>query len=188
MLVSENFSKSTSFSSSTSYENEVNQFLNMQTKKANSKISTADNKLVFVSHMWVLGWNYTSYTRIYGMSLAFMSFCAAKPYLHMVLKTPRGSRAVSRVPRCSGNTNHSGWSLPKLPRWNRLIARLSWEQLTGAEGWLVSTPRQSLCCWIVPRKTPTHPLRLALALLLSCVSALKTNVNGTWLPCKRLYH
>lgn len=91
----------------------------------------------------------------------------------MVLKTHTGSRAVSRASGCSGNKNHSECLLPNLPRWNRLIARLPWEQLTGAEGWLVSIPDQSPCHWMGPRKMPAHPLRLVLALLLSCVSALK---------------
>lgn len=98
-------------------------------------------------------------------TLEFMLFCAVRPHLHMVLKTPRGSRAVLRASRCSGNTNHSECSLPELPRWNRFLARLSWEQLTGSEGWLMSTLHQSPCCWMVTRRMPAHPWWLALALL-----------------------
>lgn len=97
------------------------------TKEAISKIITADNKIAFVPHTWVFKQNYISYTRIYGMTLEFMAFFAAKPYLHMVLKTPRASRDVLIAPRCPGNINYSECFVPRLPRWNRLIARLSWE-------------------------------------------------------------
>lgn len=117
----------------------------------------------------MLGRNYISYTRIYGMSLEFVILYSKT----MLTYDPSISRAVSRTSRCSGNINHSEYSLTQLPRWNRLIAELSWEPLTGAEGWLVCAPHQSPCHWMVLRKTRAHPLQLTLALLSICVSALQ---------------
>lgn len=111
----------------------------------------------------------------------------------MLTCDPSISRAVSRTSRCSGNINHSEYSLTQLPRWNRLIAELSWEPLTGAEGWLVCAPHHV-------RPTPKSmsldgsqentcpPTAADPGSAFNLCFCLAKNIDGTWLPCKILYH